>query len=120
MDNFFTCFTLITIGSATALLIAILVLYFHNRSIIKEKDRVIYRRLQEQDSLTRELEQVQMEKDVIEQTLDVGAYHSGDRWGCGRSGVLENYNYKLTSMVWFFISIVNVVFSKKSNPNRPS
>ena len=70
MDNFFTCFTLITIGSATALLIAILVLYFRNRSILKEKDRVIYRRLQEQDSLTRELEKVQMEKDVIEQTLD--------------------------------------------------
>ena len=54
MDNFFTCFTLITIGSSTALLIAILVLYFRNRSIIKEKDRVIYRRLQEQESLTRE------------------------------------------------------------------
>ena len=70
MDNFFTCFTLIAIGSATVLLIAILALCFRNRRIIKEKDRVIYRRLQEQDSLTRELEKVQIEKDVIEQTLD--------------------------------------------------
>ena len=70
MDNFFTCFTLMAIGSATALLIAILALCFRNRSIIKEKDRVIYRRLQEQDSLTRELEKVRTEKDAIEQTLD--------------------------------------------------
>ena len=70
MDNFFSNFIPLAIGSMALLLVAAIVLCCHFRRVAQKKNRRISLWMRESVRLEGELNRIRMEKDILDKTLD--------------------------------------------------